>query len=119
MLPEAIEQTPMNAAPDPSFEIQEISYGVHKCEGCRFFRYLAEGQYVDFCVEHVFAFVASPADTAKFRALLPVEFKQLPLDDAQRQWRARAVGSMINFLRASVIASDVELGLGALDKFVA
>ncbi len=118
MLPEAIEQTPMNAAPDPSFEIQEISYGVHRCEGCRFFRYLAEGQYVDFCVEHVFAFVASPG-TAKFRALLPVEFKQLPFDDAQRQWRARAVGSMINFLRASVIASDVELDLGALDKFVA
>jgi len=109
----------MNAPPDPSFEIQEIPYGVHRCEGCRFFRCRAEGQYVDFCIEQVFHFVASPADTAKFRALLPVEFKQLPFYEAQRQWRARAVGSMINFLRASVISSDVELDLGALDKFVA
>jgi hypothetical protein len=118
MSPEAIDQTPMNAAPDPSFDIQEIPYGVHRCEGCRFFRCRAEGQCVDFCVEQVFLYVASPG-TAKFRALLPVEFKQLPFDDAQRQWRARAVGSMINFLRASGIASDVELDFGALDAFVA
>lgn len=108
----------MNLAPEPLFEIQEIPYGVHRCDGARFFHYRSEGAAVDFCLERVPTFGASQGP-AMFRALLPPEFKLLATSDAQRHWRSCAVRNMVNFLSASAFSSDAAPDLAVLKSFIA
>lgn len=108
----------MNLAPEPLFEIQEIPYGVHRCDGARFFQYRSDGAAVDFCLERVPIFGVNQGPV-KFRAFLPSEFHQLATSDAQRHWRACAVTNMINFFSASAFSSDAAPDLAVLKSFIA
>lgn len=99
------------------YEVQEISYGVHRCEGYFFLKILGNGLEEDFCIEPLPQFIVQKGQVS-YRVVLPKKFHQAPLDAKLLDWQMGAAKFMAQYLRSVPPWRSMVLDVSALDRFI-